>query len=79
MRCAPTEGPSADSPLAQRSPAFIQWCREQMIELRNDPDLSLVEFLLSVTSSGEVADYTEMYLGKSAKVRAQWEITEPKC
>mmetsp|Transcript_3688 Transcript_3688/g.10614 ORF Transcript_3688/g.10614 Transcript_3688/m.10614 type:complete len:1238 (-) Transcript_3688:60-3773(-) len=58
-----SNGLSEQSALAQRSPAFIEWCREQMQELTGKPDLTLIEFLLSVTTNGEVADYTAMYLG----------------
>lgn len=44
------------------------WCKEQMLKLQGQDDLTLVRFLLSCSSTGEVAEYISAYLGKSAEV-----------
>ena len=36
--------------------------------LKGSDDLTLVQFLMSCASTGEVADYTSAYLGRSAEV-----------
>eukprot|EP00951_Prasinocladus_malaysianus_P025707 scaffold225994_cov42-Prasinocladus_malaysianus.AAC.1 len=55
--------------LAARSPAFIEWCTQQMQELGGS--LSLVEVLLSLASGGEVAELCTQVLGNSPKVEPQ--------
>uniref|UniRef100_A0A7S1SLK9 GYF domain-containing protein n=1 Tax=Tetraselmis chuii TaxID=63592 RepID=A0A7S1SLK9_9CHLO len=66
-----SEAPAVEGEgLAARSPAFIDWCKEQMQALTGKTDLTLIEFLLTLASGGEVAEYTQMYLGSSAKVSA---------
>lgn len=44
------------------------WCKEQMIKFQGQDDLTLVRFLMSCSSTGEVAEYLTAYLGKSADV-----------
>lgn len=39
-----------------------------MVRLQGQDDLTLVRFLLSCSSTGEVAEYITAYLGKSADV-----------
>lgn len=38
------------------------------MKLQGQDDLTLVQFLLSCASTGEVAEYISAYLGKSAEV-----------
>ena len=44
------------------------WCRERMMALQGNADLTLVQFLMSCSSVGEVAEYVTTYLGKGAEV-----------
>jgi hypothetical protein len=47
-----------------------EWCRGQMLALRRDPDLTLVEFLMGVPSAGETLEYIDMYLKEDVKQKA---------
>jgi hypothetical protein len=47
-----------------------EWCRQQMLALRRDPDLTLVEFLMGVPSAGETMEYIDMYLKEDVKQKA---------
>eukprot|EP01026_Neomeris_dumetosa_P048415 TRINITY_DN4190_c0_g1_i3.p1 TRINITY_DN4190_c0_g1~~TRINITY_DN4190_c0_g1_i3.p1 ORF type:complete len:202 (-),score=42.69 TRINITY_DN4190_c0_g1_i3:176-781(-) len=49
---------------------FKSWCRQKMLELSGNDDLTLIEFLLTVQSNSEVAEYCSEYLGKEPKVSA---------
>ena len=56
---------------ASLSPEFAGWCKARLRELRNgDDDLFLVQFLMTVASNAEVAEYLTQALGKTAAVSA---------
>ena len=38
--------------------------------LNNSDDITLVDFLLALPSAGEVQEYVELYLGKTARAQA---------
>ncbi|KFM24071.1 hypothetical protein F751_1336 [Auxenochlorella protothecoides] len=44
---------------------FRAWCREQLIAVGSTPDLALCEFLMTVDSNSEAAEYLTLYLGKT--------------
>ncbi|KAL4426106.1 hypothetical protein ABPG77_002692 [Micractinium sp. CCAP 211/92] len=48
--------------------AFRVWCQEQMRELTGSADVTLCEFLLTVESNSELAEYCTLYLGSSPAV-----------
>lgn len=48
--------------------AFRAWCAERMRELTGSPDVSLPEFLLTVESNSELAEYCTLYLGSTPAV-----------
>ncbi|WPT17711.1 hypothetical protein PSENEW3_00005713 [Picochlorum sp. SENEW3] len=45
---------------------FRTWCMEQMKTLTGSEDVTLCEFLMTVESNSEVADYVAAYLGATA-------------
>ena len=45
---------------------FRSWCMEQMKTLTGSEDVTLCEFLMTVESNSEVADYVAAYLGATA-------------
>lgn len=45
------------------SPEFTVWCQDQMKNLTGSEDITLCEFLMTVDSNSEVADYVAAYLG----------------
>lgn len=45
---------------------FRLWCMEQMQELTGSRDVTLCEFLMTVESNSEVAEYVSTYLGATA-------------
>jgi flagellar biosynthesis component FlhA len=45
------------------SPEFTAWCQDQMKNLTGSDDITLCEFLMTVDSNSEVADYVAAYLG----------------
>ena len=45
------------------SPDFTVWCQDQMRKLTGSDDITLCEFLMTVDSNSEVADYVAAYLG----------------
>ena len=47
------------------SPAFEAWCRAQMTSLTGGADLALPRWLMSLASTGEVAETVTAYLGES--------------
>lgn len=51
--------------------AFRGWCQEQMRELTGSADVTLCEFLLTVESNSELAEYCTLYLGSSPGVSRQ--------
>ena len=56
---------------ASLSPEFAGWCKARLRELRGgDDDLFLVQFLMTVASNAEVAEYLTQALGKTAAVSA---------
>lgn len=51
------------------SPEFANWCKIQLRKLRNgEDDLTLVQYLMTVPSNTEIAEYMTEYLGKTAAV-----------
>lgn len=56
------------APLPPSAGAFRLWCQEQMRELTGRPDVTLCEFLLTVESNSELAEYCTLYLGSSPGV-----------
>jgi len=50
------------------TPEFRDWCESQMSKLTGDDDLTLIEFLMSLDSSGEIAEYIKTYLGATPVV-----------
>lgn len=53
------------------TPASVSrdWCKGQMKLLNGSEDLTLVEFLMGLASSGETAEYIQLYLGNSTAGR----------
>jgi len=47
---------------------FREWCMEQMQALTGSSDVTLCEFLMTVESNSEVADYVAAYLGATPAV-----------
>lgn len=66
--------PAADAPsggaLNNFSAGFRDFCRGKIRELTGSEDLTLVEFLLTLNSSSETAEYIELYLGKTPQAAA---------
>ena len=54
----------------QLSPDFRDWCRSQLLDLTGSTDLALIEFLMTLASRSEVAEYVQLYLGTSERVAA---------
>lgn len=53
------------------SPEFANWCKVHLRQLRNgEDDLTLVQYLMTVSSNAEVAEYMTEYLGKTPAVSA---------
>ena len=51
--------------LMHAKPLSRDWCKGQMKLLNGSEDLTLVEFLMGLASSGETAEYIQLYLGNS--------------
>ena len=49
---------------------FKEWCSEQMKSLQGTEDVALCEFLMSLESNSEAAEYVTLYLGSSSQVSA---------
>jgi len=49
---------------------FKEWCSEQMKSLQGTEDVALCEFLMSLESNSEAAEYVTLYLGSSPQVSA---------
>lgn len=45
------------------SPAFAGWCRSQMQLLNGNDDMTMIEFLMGLTSNSEIAEYCQMVWG----------------
>ena len=53
------------------SPEFANWCKTHLRQLRNGlDDLTLVQYLMTVSSNAEVAETLTDYLGKTPAVSA---------
>ena len=52
------------------SPEFDLWCKAKLRELRGDDDMTLMHFLMTVSSNAEVAEYMTEILGRTAAVSA---------
>ena len=59
-------GPAAPTTKAQ----FREWCRSEMKALHGSDDTTLVDFLVSLPSAGEVTEYVQLYLGDTARAAA---------
>lgn len=58
-----------DLPLVDVGDLLVQeWCKEKMKKLQGTDDLTLVRFLMSCSSNGEIVEYISAYLGKSTEV-----------
>jgi hypothetical protein len=53
-----------------RQAEFRSWCEAQMQSLTGSNDLTLVDFLSSLPSAGEVRDYVALYLGEGERPTA---------
>ena len=66
--------PAASPQPLQLSPSptanFKDFCRAEMKALNDSDDLTLVDFLLSLPSAGEVTEYVQLYLGTTARAAA---------
>ena len=65
----PLEGgvkPNAPKPQAE----FRQWCTAQMNQLTGSQDMTLVDFLVSLGSAGEITEYIQLYLGTTSQIAA---------
>ena len=63
--------PAAAAPAAAAPPGdFKSFCRAEMRALNDSDDLTLVDFLLSLPSAGEVTEYVQLYLGNSPRAAA---------
>jgi len=49
--------------------ALQQWCKRAMTTLNGSEDLTLVDFLLSLASAGEVQEYVGLYMGNTARAQ----------
>jgi len=58
--------PTAPTTKAQ----FREWCRSEMKALHGSDDTTLVDFLVSLPSAGEVTEYVQLYLGDTARAAA---------
>ena len=47
---------------------FKAWCQSQMVMLNGSDDLTLIEFLMSLSSESEIKEYLVVYLGNNKKV-----------
>jgi len=62
------DGDSWGAPPAPKNKrALQQWCKRAMKTLNGSEDLTLVDFLLSLASAGEVQEYVGLYLGNAPK------------
>ena len=62
------DGDSWGAPPAPKNKrALQQWCKRAMKTLNGSEDLTLVDFLLSLASAGEVQEYVGLYLGNTPK------------
>jgi hypothetical protein len=59
------------APEKEKDPGdFKAFCRAEMRALNDSDDLTLVDFLLSLPSAGEVTEYVQLYLGNSPRAAA---------
>lgn len=65
-------GQPAPAQPASPSPTmnFKAFCRAEMRVLNDSDDLTLVDFLISLPSAGEVTEYVQLYLGGTARAAA---------
>lgn len=70
MQPVATETQQQDGLDVNLGPEFAAWCRGRLKELRGDDDLTLVQFLMTVASNAEIAEYLTEYLGRTAAVSA---------
>lgn len=66
------DGAGGDSLLGSEgsslSPEFRDWCHAELLDITGSSDLSLVEFLMTLASRSEVAEYIQLYLGQSERI-----------
>merc|ERR1712150_111835 len=48
------------------TPQFKQWCQTEMLKLMGSPDLTLVNFLMTVEDPSKVRDYVRAYMASKA-------------
>ena len=53
---------------ATMSAEFESWCRKQMMILTGSEDMTLMQFLMSLVSPGEIAEYIREYLGEKPSI-----------
>jgi len=49
---------------------FQAWCRSEMKALNGSDDTTLVDFLVSLPSAGEVTEYVQLYLGDTERAKS---------
>ena len=70
---APLNAPSRAaeaSPRPTNAAGFKEWCRAEMLALNGSDDTTLVDFLVSLPSAGEVSEYVQLYLGDDERAAA---------
>ena len=58
------------SPRPTNAAGFKEWCRAEMRALNGSDDTTLVDFLVSLPSAGEVTEYVQLYLGDNERAAA---------
>ena len=58
------------SPRPTNAAGFKEWCRAEMLALNGSDDTTLVDFLVSLPSAGEVTEYVQLYLGDDERAAA---------
>lgn len=55
---------------------FSKWCEQSLIELGGTGDLTLIEFLMSLNSRSEIAEYIQEYFPSAPTVKRSTFISE---
>lgn len=66
----PAQGSGKKGSVKARQEEFRSWCESQIKPLTGSNDMTLLDFLLSLPSAGEVRDYVALYLGESEAATA---------
>ena len=67
---APPSASTDPAPKPTTAAGFRAWCRAEMQALNNSDDMTLVDFLVSLPSAGEVTEYVQLYLGDTQRSAA---------